>query len=70
MDRIRKISTDRNLTRVVLALMVFGSIMIVSTDVGQTTSDTNIVWRTIANQAMFCIISLGIMYFFSKYFSY
>ena len=70
MDRIRKISTDRNLTRVVLALMVFGSIMIVSTDVGQTTSDTNIVWRTIAHQAMFCIISLGIMYFFSKYFSF
>ena len=70
MARIRKIAMDRRLTWLVVALMVFGSIMIVSTDVGQTTSDANIVWRTIAHQCMFCGISLVIMYIFFRYFSF
>lgn len=70
MARIRKIKEDRKLTLTILALMVFGSVMIISTDVGQTTSNANVVWKTLLKQIVFLGMSITFMKFFTKRFSF
>ena len=54
----------------IFLLMIFGSFMIVSTNVGSTTSDSMIVLKTFGKQMLYVSLSYGLMWFVNRAFSF
>ncbi|MBB5182032.1 FtsW/RodA/SpoVE family cell cycle protein [Catenisphaera adipataccumulans] len=62
--------SDGYITLSVLALMVFGSLMIVSTDMGETGTAPLVVLMNIVKQVIFMAVGYGVMCACSKWFSF
>ena len=54
----------------VLILILFGTLMIVSTNVGNTTKDPYIIPKVLAKQLFFIIVSYVLMTFFANNFNF
>lgn len=61
--------SDKAISAVVFLLMLFGSFMIVSTNVGQTTTKSNVVVMTAFKQTVFMIVSYFILWAANRFFS-
>ena len=61
--------SDGMITVIILILMLFGSLMIVSTNVGRTVYNSNVVLNTTIRQMIIMGIGYFLYIFFAKYFS-
>lgn len=70
-DRIslRKYS-DTSISLAVLVLILFGTFMIISTNVGQTTQNSTVVLTTLIKQCAFLVAAFGSMWFANHFFSF
>lgn len=62
--------SDPVITIAVLGLVLFGSFMIVSTDVGQTTTDSSVVLTTLIKQIVYIVIAYLLMWLVNHVFSF
>lgn len=62
--------SDGVITLMIFALMIFGTVMIVSTDVGETTSNQLAVVESLGKQIAYLGVGYICMVFFSKYFQF
>lgn len=59
---------DKAIHACMLVLLIFGSIMIVSTSVGESSENISIVFKTIIKQCIFVCLSYGIMTYMARNF--
>lgn len=62
--------SDGLITAMMFALMIFGTVMIVSTDVGETTSDSLAVVKSLGKQMAYLGVGYICMVFASKYYQF
>lgn len=62
--------SDSTINIVVFILMLFGTFTIISTDVGQTTSNANVVLTTFIKQSIIVILSYILMWMANRLFSF
>ena len=63
-------NSDSTINMVVFVLICFGSFMIISTDVGQTASDSTYVLKAFGKQILFVFVSYVAMFFANRIFTF
>ncbi len=62
--------SDSMITMAMIGLMIFGSIMVVSTNLGSSIGQVRTIYMTIAKQALFCTLGWLVCAWLSRLFSY
>lgn len=64
------ISADKTITLCMLALMGFGTLMVLSTEVGETTTSAMVMVSNCLKQVIYWFLAFACVFFMSKWFSF